>query len=226
MFYYLSPRVSDMLIFIDESGDTGFKVQIGSSPNFVIAGIIFRDNLDAERTALAIKELKRELNFSDDYEFKFTKCCNDIRKKFLQRVKKFNFTYRAVVMRKELIYGNQLRTDKEYFHNYTMRMLLEHTNGSIVNAKVKVDKCGDRDFRRHADRYLKEKLNVKDKIIRGYSFEHSHGNVLIQLADMVAGAINRSYTTKKDAQEYRNIIKTREENVWVFGEGYNDPFDE
>lgn len=207
-----------MLVFIDESGDTGFKIQKGSTPNFVIAGIIFRDNLDAERTALAIKELRRELKLRDEFEFRFTKCSKEIRKKFFQRVKKYNFAYRAVVMRKEYIYGSKLRAEKEYLHNYTMRMLLEHTKGSIVNARVKVDKCGDREFRKHADRYLKEKLNVQDKIIRGYSFEHSHRNVLIQLADMIAGAINRSYTDKKDSQEYRTIIKTREENVWVFGE--------
>lgn len=211
-----------MLVFIDESGDTGFKTNRGSTPNFVIAGIVFRDTLDAERTALAIKELRRELKFRDDYEFKFSKCSKSIRKRFLQRVKKYNFTYRAVVMRKEKIYSLQLRTEKEYLHNYTMRLLLEHTNKSIVNAKVKVDKCGDREFRKHATRYLNQKLNQKDKIIAGYSFEHSHSNVLIQLADMIAGAINRYHTTKKDAKEYRSNIKSREEDVWVFGEGTNN----
>ena len=207
-----------MLVFIDESGDTGFKIDRGSTPNFVVCPIIFRDTLDAERMALAIKELRRELKFGDFYEFKFSKCSRDIRKKFLKKINRYNFTYRSVVMRKEKIYGRKLRSKKEYFHNYTIRMLLEHTQGSISSAKIKVDKYGDREFRKHTNRYLMEKLNKKDKIISGYSFENSHNNVLIQLADMVAGSLNRYYTMKKDAKEYRKIIRKHEEDVWLFGE--------
>ena len=43
-----------MLIFIDDSGDPGFKVQKGSSSVFVIALVIFDDNLIAEETVLAL----------------------------------------------------------------------------------------------------------------------------------------------------------------------------
>ncbi len=60
-----------MLVFIDDSGDPGLGAQ--SSPVFVIALVIFDDNLVAEETALAIKKLRRELNFPDDVEFKFHK---------------------------------------------------------------------------------------------------------------------------------------------------------
>ena len=48
-----------MLIFIDDSGDPGFKLDKGSSAFFVIALIIFDDELEAEKVALAIKELRR-----------------------------------------------------------------------------------------------------------------------------------------------------------------------
>lgn len=44
-----------MLVFIDESGDTGFKVSKGSTQNFVVACVIFDDNLEAEKTSVAIK---------------------------------------------------------------------------------------------------------------------------------------------------------------------------
>ena len=39
-----------MIIFIDDSGDPGFKVEKGSSVVFVIALVIFDDPLDAELT--------------------------------------------------------------------------------------------------------------------------------------------------------------------------------
>lgn len=58
-----------MLVFIDDSGDPGFKLDKGSSHFFVISAVLFDDNLEAEKTAVAIKELRRELKFGDDKEF-------------------------------------------------------------------------------------------------------------------------------------------------------------
>lgn len=37
-----------MLVFLDDSGDPGFKLDRGSSAFFVIACVIFEDKLDAE----------------------------------------------------------------------------------------------------------------------------------------------------------------------------------
>jgi len=42
-------------------------------------------------------------------------------------------------------------------------------------------------------------------------------DVLIQLADMIAGAINRSYNTEVNDQDiYKEIIKKRIEDIWEF----------
>lgn len=54
-----------MLVFIDDSGDPGFKINRGSSRYFVIALVIFKDELEAEKTAVAIKELRRSFKFPD-----------------------------------------------------------------------------------------------------------------------------------------------------------------
>lgn len=58
-----------MIVFIDDSGDPGFSV--GSSNVFVIACVIFDDELEAEKVAVAIKEYRRSLHFPDSMEFKF-----------------------------------------------------------------------------------------------------------------------------------------------------------
>ena len=62
-----------MLIFVDDSGDPGFRIEKGSSTHFVIAMVVFDDPLEAEKTSLAIKELRRKLKVSDLFEFKFNK---------------------------------------------------------------------------------------------------------------------------------------------------------
>jgi len=43
--------------------------------------------------------------------------------------------------------------------------------------------------------------------------QNSEGNNLIQLADMICGAINRSFSEKPDAPDYRKIIASREISV-------------
>jgi len=45
----------------------------------------------------------------------------------------------------------------------------------------------------------------------------SKGNVLVQMADMVAGSINRAENkNKKDGKVYKNIIKSHIEDEWHF----------
>lgn len=84
-----------MLVFLDDSGDPGFKVKKGSSPCFVIALVIFDDALEAEACAVDIKKLRRQLGLSDHFEFKFSKCCDQFRAQFLSRVASYQFRVRA-----------------------------------------------------------------------------------------------------------------------------------
>ena len=40
-------RECKMLVFVDESGDAGLKINQGSSPHFVVALVVFEDNEEA-----------------------------------------------------------------------------------------------------------------------------------------------------------------------------------
>ncbi len=206
-----------MLVFIDDSGDAGFNIEKGSSQFFVIALIIFEDYLEAEKTAVAIKELKRELHFPDDVEFKFFKSRAEVRKRFLTTVHGFKFKVRCLVVDKTKIYSPELRGNKGSFYSYAIKTVLKHS-ASVVNAKIKIDGSGDRIFRKSFLGYLKKQLNDGNKkVINHCKLVDSKENVLIQLADMVAGSIRRSYDeNKKDKDEYRKIIKNRIEDVWLF----------
>jgi len=205
-----------MLVFIDDSGDPGFKLGKGSTKFFIISCIIFNDKLDAEETALEIKKLRRDLGKNENFEFKFNKCRKDYRIRFLKKIAPCKFKYRAIVMEKDKVYGSELKNSKESFYNFTTKMVLKHSFGAIRNAKVTIDGSGDRNFRRSMKTYLRKQVNVKSDIIRDVKFRNSKNNVLLQLADMVAGTINRSYSDKSDAKLYRKIIQKREDNVWEF----------
>ncbi len=207
-----------MLVFIDESGDAGFKVGKGSTRNFVVACVIFEDRLDAEETSLEIKKLRRDMGKTERYEFKFSRSDHETRKRFLERIRRCKFKYRAVVMDKGRIYGKGLRSSKESFHRYTMKMLLKYSLGNIQNATLYVDGSGDRQFKRDTNKYLTREVNEEEQRIKDIKFRNSRNNQLLQLADMVAGAVNWSYREdKKDAGYYRDLIRKREDNVWDFG---------
>ncbi len=209
-----------MLVFIDDSGDPGFKLDKGSSPFFVIACVIFDDELEAEKAALAIKVLRRELKFSDDHEFKFYKCKPEHKKAFFESIKDIGFRVRAIRVDKSRITAPIFRSRKDKFYNYIIKLVLQHSNGTIVNAKVKLDGTADRTYRKEASAYLLRELNSSEsKMISNIRFVKSHSNMLIQLADMVAGSINRDgQKDKKDARVCLQMLRKSKkvESLWDF----------
>ena len=115
----------------------------------------FDDHLEAERCAVAIKELRRALNFRDDTEFRFSHSSQNTRLAFLARVAKYTFRVRAIVMDKSCIHGAELRRSKESFYRYAVKTVLKNSFGTIKEARLKIDGHGDREFRRELQSYLR-----------------------------------------------------------------------
>jgi len=204
-----------MLVFIDDSGDPGFKLQKGSSSVFVIVLVIFDDTLIVEETALALKKLRRELKFPDAMEFKFHKSRKEIKRKFLQVCAKYSFKVRAIVVKKENIYSNFLRSSTDSFFNYVVMQVLRNSGKNIRRAKLKFDKRGEKRIRDELRAYLSRELdNKRNNVFSDLKFVDSKQNILIQLADMVAGCI-ASYHKGKDKELYK-IIQKRLDDVWEF----------
>ncbi len=160
-----------MLVFIDDSGDAGFKLEKGSSPIFVISCVIFKDELEAEKTAVAIKELKRELKFPDQTEFKFNRSQRVVREKFLYKTNSFDFKVRSLVINKTLIKNLELRRNKNSFYSYAIKLLLKHSGGTIIDAKIRIDGSGDRLFRRNFLTYLRKELNNAQRKMHSFKWQ-------------------------------------------------------
>lgn len=207
-----------MLIFIDDSGDPGFKLEKGASKFFVICCVIFDDHLQAEKISTKIKELKRELNFSENTEFKFNKSRYDTRISFLKAIKPYIFRIRVLSVNKKKIKSSLLKNDKQSFYSYFIKMVLRYNRGSIIDAKIKIDGSGDRVFKKRFVTYLKKELNSKQKtLVNNLRLVDSKSNQLIQMADMIAGTIRRyKEGDKQDAASYYNIIKNKIEDCWDF----------
>jgi len=209
-------NVAKQLVFIDDSGDPGFKLDKGSSSHFVIACVIFDDLLDAEETALIIKKYRRELGWNENREFKFNKTHKKYIREVLQRVSKSSFRIRAICIDKSNIRSPELRNKQNSFYNYAIKEVLSKTD-SLSQADIRLDGHSGRTYKKSAITYLRREVNSRSQKITKVRFVNSHTNTLIQLADLVAGSILRSTQKKKtDSGDYLKIFKRRIEDVWYF----------
>ena len=193
-----------MLVLIDESGDAGFKLARGSTQHFIVAMVIFDDFKEAERASDIIEAARTTLRIRT--EFKFNKCSGQVKDGFFAMVAPCKFTVRAIVVDKAKIYSENLREHKEMFYNFFVKSLLQHDHNALVGARVKIDGSGDREFKRELAAYLKRESTGR-KIV-SVKFVESHRDNLIQLADMVAGAIARSYRVddRNEPDRWRKML--------------------
>lgn len=201
-----------MLVLIDESGDPGFKLNRGSSPYFVVSMVVFSDFEEAERCSEAIKKIQAQYRVYP--EFKFSNCRDEIRDVFFETILPFNFSICALAVPKAEIYSKTLRCSNDKFYNFFVRQLLTYHASLLKDARIKIDGSGDRRFKRQLTEYIGRM--VPDGHIRNIRFKASKGDHMIQLADMVTGAIARTYTSKKDNTRWHAMIAPKIKNLWRF----------
>jgi hypothetical protein len=197
------------LVYVDGSGDPGLKLAQGSSAHFVVALVVFQEQAEAAVVEQRLRLLRHELHLDPRFEFKFNKARADIRAAFLKAVAPYDFFYYGIVIRKQGLYGEGFRV-KESFYKYVTQLVFLNAREHLEDARVFIDASGDREFRRQINTYLKRKINSEKKHIKRVDFLDSAKSDLIQLADMVAGAINRSFGNKTDAKDYVKLIRHRE----------------
>ncbi len=72
-----------MLVFIDEAGDSGLKLQSGSSKYFTMGMVAFRENEEAIACDHRIRLLRKELRLDENFEFHFYETSSLIKRNFL-----------------------------------------------------------------------------------------------------------------------------------------------
>lgn len=202
-----------MLVFIDESGDPGFKLSKGSSPTFVVCLVAFKtkDEANNAREAISSAAIRHKIQ----PEFKFSNSRDYVRDAFFEAVSGFDFCVRAIVVQKEKIYSPILRTDRDRFYNFFVKSMLRFDNGLLKDARVMLDGSGDRSFRNELSAYLRR--HTEKGAIKKFVFADSRSDNLVQLADMCTGAIARSYRTDRtDAARWRSMLAPKIDDIWDF----------
>ncbi len=204
-----------MLVFVDESGDTGLKFEKGSSERFVVTLVIFEDVEDAHAAESRIKKLRHELGLKKDFEFHYSGMKSRYREPFFKALGQQQFFYCTISINKRKLVGPGFK-NKESFYKYACRLVFENAKPLLDNAKIVIDGSGSREFKRELSSYLKRHMNSKDdrfKRIKKVQMEDSKKNDLIQLADMVCGAVARKLAGKSDGVQHQRYIRHLELRV-------------
>ena len=207
-----------MLVFIDESGDAGMQGKKGSSEYFIVTAVVFEDLEDANDCDLRIDELRAQCFRAGRGEFHFNSCCREIRERFLTETGKCEYVYLSFAFNKSKLYGEGFQY-KNSFYKYAVNLLFENVKPYLNSAIVVFDSCGNREFRQELKKYLTRRVgSVKGgNLVKKIKTDDSCRNNLLQLADMVCGAMARFLRRDKaDRISYRRIISHREVSFRVW----------
>ncbi len=180
-----------VFVYIDESGDTGFKFP-ASSQYFVLSLLLVDDPIPLHD---AIDQLRQQLGFEPRNEFKFYKSNDFVRRAFLNMLRRQDFTARDLVVDKHQMIQPHMRK-RDTFYNFLIKMVLTFDNGTISDGTLILDESvKNKQSKQQFTAYLRRSLNSpggppKIKAIR---YHASHSDNLIQAADMVCGAVYAKY---------------------------------
>jgi hypothetical protein len=200
-------------IYIDESGDLGFKFKKTKPPSYfytisaiVVSGSVNDNKLKRIVKKIRQKKLKKKYKKKD--ELKFSNTNNTIRKAVLNEIIKLDVSIYSLTINKKRV-TNNLRNKPDILNNYIMKELLDECLSGDLGKPIHI----------HIDRHLPknkqeelydyitwtfaERLNKSPKV--EFNHDDSKGNKAIQAVDFIAGAIQQRY--ENGNSEYYTIIK-------------------
>ena len=201
-----------MLAFVDESGDTGFKLDRGSSPAFVVAMAVFADRNEAQMCDDRIANLREELSLRASHEFHFSHNAPRVRAAFLEAVDPFAFRVHSFTADKAELLGQGLKQSTTSLYELAMNLLFTQAKPYLQDAIVTLDTKGGRHTQRRIAASLRRLLNEgPQRSSHRVKFERSSGNNLLQLADyVVALAARRNASDRDGSQLYERYLGSRE----------------
>ena len=183
-------------IFIDDSGDPGLK----KSNTFllVVAAVVIINYENVVSLSTAINGFREALRWNKLHEFKFNSTEKRIVKDLLRIVSHFEFTAHAVIIDKTKIVNSLQLPPNENLYNFAIKELLLKLKLSAESIIV-IDGVADKNQIQRMRTYLRQALKQQGVEKCKINFVDSRKEPLVQLADIIAGSVARSYDiTKSD----------------------------
>ncbi len=189
--------------FVDESGDAGLEGQISSSSHFVMAMVQLPERAPIE----PLVGLRKTLNVSKNFEFKYHKTKHSQKDRFFHEVLEIPFRVRAVIFDKtQAGFSYNSLSPYELTIELIIGLTMRASELDIANEVLVIDGATPafcRDVRVEFTKRVKLEKRIRPfKNIIGADSEHEDG---LQLADMIAGAL-RVHATNGYSGHFQMIL--------------------
>ena len=193
-------------VIVEDSGDLGVKGS--STSHFIVVAVIIIGEDRKDKLIARIDEYRNELGWKDTHEFKFNKTKKIIIEEFINRVCDYPFSIHVMVLDKskisvapEIISGISL-------YNYVVKNLL--TSIDISNPYITIDGVSSKKHEQKVKAYLRQTLRLRGIKKSEIKFADSKKDSLVQLADIVAGSVARSFSEKRtNTNKFLTLFKDR-----------------
>jgi len=215
--------LTDVSVFVDESGDLGFKQK--SSEFFVISYIIMINDVPmflrnkCRRLLMNINtQNKKKRKIS---EFKFSEDTPQTRIKFLKLIASFDISIGVAVISKDSV-KSTIKNNAIVLYNF---ITVDHTIETIANDYLKIksvyntihfviDRSLTKKAIQHFNTYCEDKIGylTREKkfyydLITKIEHQNSEQEACLQIADYVASAVFSKFERKNS--QYYDIIKNK-----------------
>ena len=167
------------------------------------------------KIAAAIDGFRAGLGWHKLDEFKFSSTRKSIIKDLLRYVQQFDFeSYVAVIDKSKIVAAPQFASG-ENLCNYAIKELLLKL--ALSEPIIVIDGVADKEPALVTRTYLRKALQQHGIRKCKISFVDSRKDPLIQLADLVAGSVMRSFDERKaDRDEYIKLLKPKIKDIYIF----------
>ena len=187
-------KVKEYFAFVDESGSHGWDFdKDGNSRFFVVTAIIVESD-DVANLREEVEKVRKQ--FFQTGEIKSSKIGknNNRRKNILNAVIPLPFKIFAVVFDKSKMLDYRGLHYKTSFYKFLNNIVHKELSCAFANLTVVADEIGGSDYMQSFSAYVKANEKKRDLLgVFKFVFQNSAQDVLIQLADLIAGTLAASY---------------------------------
>ena len=206
--------MSKQFIFIDDSGDTGL---VGSATNyFIVAAVLVVNSDNYARLVTAMNGFRAGLGWNELDELKFNKTRKTVIKRLLKFIQQFDFESYALVVDKAKMTVPPRLSSGETLYLYAIKELLLKLK--LNDPVVVIDGVADKKHIQRTRTYIRQALRQHGVEKSRISFVDSRKDVLVQLADVIAGSIARSFDkAKSDHNDYLDLLDSKIKGIYEIG---------
>jgi hypothetical protein len=193
--------------FLDEFGDYRFDFDKSDvSTHFIIVAILVKDSnkasLEQEMDRIRQAYVQTEDLTSRSFDNDLTQ-----RMQILNEIKGLPFSVYAYVIDKRKIREDSGIMSKTSFLKYVNKMVYRDLNRSFEQLDLVADDRDEKSFLREFKNYIRTK-SIPDLFNHStFGFNNSKSNILLQLADVIAGTLAKGYDLTHQSNQYRSFFK-------------------